>query len=142
VSIAQAQLLEVHQGTRTEAGMRENIRVGIQYIEAWLRGKGAVPLYNLMEDAATAEISRAQVWQWVHYGITLADGTQATAQLLDRLITEEMARVRQEVGAESFDAGRFNEAIKLFRELSVSEDFEEFLTLPALPLLRQAEASQ
>ena len=70
VNIAQADLLEVHQGTKTEAGLRENIRVGVQYIEAWLRGKGAVPLYNLMEDAATAEISRAQVWQWIHYGIT------------------------------------------------------------------------
>ena len=139
VRIGQSELLEVHQGTRTEAGMRQNISVGIQYIEAWLRGKGAVPLYNLMEDAATAEISRAQVWQWVHYGITLADGTQATPALLDRLIDEEMARVRSEIGADSYDRGRFAEAVRLFRELSSSDDFEEFLTLPALPLLRQGE---
>ena len=119
--------------------MRENIRVGIQYIEAWLRGKGAVPLYNLMEDAATAEISRAQVWQWVHNGITLADGARATPELLDKLIAEEMGRVRSEVGAEAYDKGRFSEAVKLFRDLSIEPDFQEFLTLPALPLLRQGE---
>ncbi len=139
VSVAQQDLLEVHQGTRTEAGLRLNIRVGVQYIEAWLRGRGAVPLYNLMEDAATAEISRAQVWQWVHYGITLEGGTRATPELLERLITEEMARVRQEVGAEAYDGGRFPEAIGLFRDLSTAERFEEFLTVPALPLLREAE---
>jgi malate synthase len=142
VSVSQRDLLEVHQGTRTEAGLRLNIRVGIQYIEAWLRGKGAVPLYNLMEDAATAEISRAQVWQWVHYGITLEGGTKATAELLDRLIDEEMARVRQEVGAEVFDQGRFAEAVELFRELSTEQDFEEFLTLPAFQVLRRDEARE
>ncbi|MGH8228299.1 MAG: malate synthase A [Steroidobacteraceae bacterium] len=137
----QQDLLEVHAGTRTEGGLRLNIRVGVQYIEAWLRGRGAVPLYNLMEDAATAEISRAQVWQWVHYGIELEGGTRATAELLDRLITEEMARVREEVGAKAYDGGRFPEAIRLFRDLSTAETFEEFLTVPAFPLLRQAEES-
>jgi malate synthase len=136
VNIGQADLLEVHQGTKTEAGLRENIRVGVQYIEAWLRGKGAVPLYNLMEDAATAEISRAQVWQWIHYGITLEGGTVATPELLTRLITEEMQRVRQEVGAEAYDGGRFKEAVQLFGDLSLAEDFEDFLTVPAMGLLR------
>ncbi|HTW38651.1 MAG TPA: malate synthase A [Steroidobacteraceae bacterium] len=140
VSVGQKDLLEVHQGTRTEAGLRLNIRVGVQYIEAWLRGKGAVPLYNLMEDAATAEISRAQVWQWVHYGITLEGGTQATVELLDRLIEEEMARVRAELGAQLYDKGRFPEAVRLFRELSSAADFEEFLTLPAFQILRDDEA--
>jgi malate synthase len=139
VSAGQKDLLEVHRGTRTEAGLRLNIRVGVQYIEAWLRGRGAVPLYNLMEDAATAEISRAQVWQWVHYGIALEGGARATAELLDLLITEEMARVRQEVGAKAYDGGRFPDAIRLFRELSTAKDFEEFLTVPAFPLLRKAE---
>jgi malate synthase len=139
VNVSQKDLLEVHQGTRSEAGLRLNIRVGVQYIEAWLRGKGAVPLYNLMEDAATAEISRAQVWQWVHYGITLEGGTKVTAQLLDRLIDEEMARVRQEVGAQSYDQGRFPEAVRLFRDLSTASDFEEFLTLPAFQILRRDE---
>jgi malate synthase len=136
VNIGQADLLEVHQGTKTEGGLRENIRVGVQYIEAWLRGKGAVPLYNLMEDAATAEISRAQVWQWIHYGITLEGGTVATPELLNRLITEEMQRVRKEVGAEAYDGGRFREAIQLFSELSLAADFEDFLTVPAMGLLR------
>ncbi|HEY1898773.1 MAG TPA: malate synthase A [Steroidobacteraceae bacterium] len=136
VNISQANLLEVHQGTRTEAGLRENVRVGVQYIEAWLRGKGAVPLYNLMEDAATAEISRAQVWQWIHYGITLEGGTVATPELLNRIITEEMERVRQEVGTETYDGGRFKEAVQLFRDLSLAEDFEDFLTVPAMALLR------
>jgi malate synthase len=139
VNITPADLLEVHQGTKTEGGLRENIRVGVQYIEAWLRGKGAVPLYNLMEDAATAEISRAQVWQWIHYGITLEGGTVATPELLNRLITEEMQRVRQEVGAETYDGGRFREAIQLFSELSLAADFEDFLTVPAMGLLRPTE---
>jgi len=137
VSITQAAMLEVHDGTRTEAGLRENIRVGVQYIEAWLRGKGAVPLYNLMEDAATAEISRAQVWQWAHYGVSLNDGTKVTAALLNKLIEEEMQRVRKEVGAEAFDHGRFRDAIQLFTDLSLSRDFEDFLTLPALSMLRE-----
>jgi malate synthase len=136
VNISQAQLLEVHPGTKTEGGLRENIRVGVQYIEAWLRGKGAVPLYNLMEDAATAEISRAQVWQWIHYGITLEGGTVATPELLNRLIAEEMQRVRMEVGAEAYDGGRFTQAIQLFRDLSLADDFEDFLTVPAMGLLR------
>jgi malate synthase len=136
VNISQSDLLEVHQGSKTEGGLRENIRVGVQYIEAWLRGKGAVPLYNLMEDAATAEISRAQVWQWIHYGITLEGGTVATPELLNRLITEEMQRVRKEVGAEAYDAGRFKEAVQLFADLSLADDFEDFLTVPAMGLLR------
>ncbi len=136
VNIGQSDLLEVHQGSRTEAGLRENVRVGVQYIEAWLRGKGAVPLYNLMEDAATAEISRAQVWQWIHYGITLEGGTVASPELLQRIITEEMERVRAEVGAEAYDGGRFRQAIQLFRDLSLAADFEDFLTVPAMSLLR------
>jgi malate synthase len=136
VNIDQADLLEVHQGTKTEAGLRENVRVGVQYIEAWLRGKGAVPIYNLMEDAATAEISRAQVWQWIHYGITLEGGTVATPELLNRVIAEEMQRVRNEVGAEAYDGGRFKEAVQLFRDLSLADDFADFLTVPAMRLLR------
>ena len=136
VDIHQADLLQVHEGTRTEAGLRENIRVGVQYIEAWLRGKGAVPLYNLMEDAATAEICRAQVWQWIHYGIALDGGTIATPELLRRLINEEMEGVRNEVGAQAYDGGRFKEAVNLFRDLSLADDFEDFLTVPAMGLLR------
>jgi malate synthase len=135
VNVGQKDLLAVPEGTRTEAGLRHNIRVGVQYIEAWLRGQGCVPLYYLMEDAATAEISRAQVWQWVHYNAKLADGQTVNAALFRRLVEEEMARVRDEVGAARFDAGRFAEARTLFERLSVAEQFEDFLTLPAYELL-------
>jgi malate synthase len=135
VSISRADLLEAHQGTRTEAGFRENIRVGVQYIEAWLRGRGAVPIYNMMEDAATAEISRAQIWQFVKYGVTLEGGIACDAAFFDRLLPEEMARVKDELGADAFERGRFPEAIALFRRLSLAPEFEEFLTLPAYDML-------
>ncbi|MEM8551156.1 MAG: malate synthase A, partial [Pseudomonadota bacterium] len=135
VAIDQAHMLEVHEGNKTEAGVRDCIRVGVQYIEAWLRGRGAVPLYNLMEDAATAEISRSQLWQWLKFGATLADGQTVTRELFDKCMAEEMARVREEVGAAEFDAGRFDEAIKLFTDLSTADDLSAFLTLPAYRLL-------
>ena len=88
----------MHEGARTEAGLRENIRVGVQYIEAWLRGRGAVPLYNLMEDAATAEICRAQVWQWLHLKAKLADGRVVTPELFRATLADEMDKVRAAVG--------------------------------------------
>jgi len=135
VSIGQADLLEVHKGKRTEAGVRENIRVGVQYIEAWLRGRGAVPLYNLMEDAATAEISRAQIWQQLRHGATLEDGRAVTPELFLAVLDDEMAKVREALTPEVYDAGRFPEAIALFRDMSTSETFEEFLTLPAYKLI-------
>jgi malate synthase len=137
VNIAPRDLLEVHDGTKSEAGLRENIRVGVQYIEAWLRGRGAVPLYNLMEDAATAEISRAQVWQWVRYGVMLQDGATATPDLFERLLGEEMTRIQGEVGDDAFAGGRFDDARRLFHDLSLAPAFEEFLTLPAYDLLDQ-----
>jgi malate synthase len=128
-------LLEVHEGVRTEAGFREDIRVGVQYIEAWLRGRGAVPLYNLMEDAATAEISRAQVWQWLKLGARLDDGRVATPALFKALFQDEMAKLRVTLGPAVYDKGRFADATKLFSEMSLSPEFEEFLTLPAYRLL-------
>ena len=128
-------LLEIHEGTKTEAGFRENIRVGVQYIEAWLRGRGAVPIYNLMEDAATAEICRAQIWQWLTYGATLDNGVKIDDDFFERALGEEMARVKREVGAEAYAAGRFPEAIDLFCKLSLAEKFEEFLTIPAYQLI-------
>jgi malate synthase len=124
----------VHEGSRTEAGLRENMRVGVQYIEAWLRGRGAVPLYNLMEDAATAEISRAQIWQWLKLAAKLDDGRTVTPALFKSIYSDEMTKVRESVGA-AYDAGRFADAIRLFSEMSLSVDFEEFLTLPAYRLL-------
>jgi malate synthase len=135
VQAGQAQLLEVHEGPRTEEGLRTNIRVGVQYIEAWLRGNGAVPLYNLMEDAATAEISRTQVWQWIKYGALLDDGSPVTLELFDELLHDEMEELRGVLGAETFEAGRFDEAIDLFRRLSTSDKLEAFLTVPAYELI-------
>jgi malate synthase len=131
VSVGRADLLEVHEGSRTEAGFRENIRVGVQYLEAWLRGRGAVPIYNMMEDAATAEISRAQIWQFVQYGVEVDGGTKVSADLFKRCLAEEMERVRGELGAEAYDKGRFPEAIELFAKLSLAPEFEDFLTVPA-----------
>ncbi len=135
VTITEADLLEVHEGEKTEAGVRDCIRVGVQYIEAWLRGRGAVPLYNLMEDAATAEISRSQLWQWLKYGATLSDGETVDRALFDRCLKEEMANVREEIGAEAYDAGRFDDAIALFRDLSTAPQLAPFLTLPAYRML-------
>jgi malate synthase len=135
VKVTREMLLEVHRGERTEAGLRENIRVGVQYIEAWLRGRGAVPLYNLMEDAATAEISRAQIWQWLFHKAKLADGREVTPQLFTTVMADEMAKVRTALGDEAYLKGRFREAEKLFSDMSLAPQFEEFLTLAAYPLL-------
>lgn len=133
--VSQADLLEIHKGTRTEEGLRTNIRVGVQYIEAWLRGNGAVPLYNLMEDAATAEISRTQIWQWQKHSATLENGRKVTNELVDELLQDEMTKLRETLGAELYDSGRFPEAIKLFKELSESDELAPFLTEPAYELL-------
>src|SRR5204863_7207164 len=135
VKAGQKEMLEVHDGTRTEDGLRQNIRVGVQYIEAWLRGRGAVPLYNLMEDAATAEISRSQIWQQLHFGATLDDGQKVTKELFEKCLAEEMERVKGEVGAKGFSGGRFKEAIELFRNLSTAPELSSFLTLPAYRLI-------
>jgi len=106
--------------------------VGIQYLEAWLGGLGCVPLYNLMEDAATAEISRSQVWQWVHHACgVLEDGRKVDLPLVRQFVQEELKRIRQERGEARFDGGHFQEATRLFDELVASETLEEFLTLKA-----------
>jgi malate synthase len=138
VNVTRDDLFEVHQGERTEEGLRENIRVGVQYIEAWLQGRGAVPLYNLMEDAATAEISRAQVWQWLYHRAQLNDGREVTGDFLRKIIVDEMAKVRAAIGPTTYDAGRFEEAAELFTDMSLALDFEEFLTIPAYSLIVKA----
>jgi malate synthase len=135
VTAGQMDLLEVHEGTRTEQGLRDNIRVGVQYIEAWLRGRGAVPLYNLMEDAATAEISRSQAWQELHFEAELEGGVKATKALFEKCLGEEMEKVKGEIGAGNYAKGRFPEAIDLFRKLSTAETLSPFLTLPAYRLI-------
>jgi malate synthase len=136
VRVTPEQLIEVPKGTITEEGLRLNIRVGIQYLEAWLGGLGCVPLYNLMEDAATAEISRTQVWQWVHNprGI-LNDGRKVTLDLVRQLTRQELERIRHERGPERFDHGHFAQATQLFDELVADETLAEFLTLKAYELL-------
>src|SRR6266581_749583 len=136
VSFTPEQLLEVPKGSITEEGLRMNIRVGIQYIEAWLGGLGCVPLYNLMEDAATAEISRTQVWQWVHNprGV-LEDGRKVTLTLVRQITKDELEQIRQERGEQRFQQGHFPEATRLFDELVASSELEEFLTLKAYELL-------
>jgi malate synthase len=121
------EMLELHQGERTEDGARENIRVGVQYLAAWLDGKGAVPLYNLMEDAATAEISRSQLWQWLHFEAPLSNGQAFTRDLFDRLFDTEVHALA--------DVPNIEEAAALFRQMIVADEFEEFLTLPAYELL-------
>ena len=135
VAVGRMDLLEVHDGTRTEEGLRHNIRVGVQYIEAWLRGRGAVPLYNLMEDAATAEISRSQIWQELHFEAELEGGVKATKDLFEKCLGEEMEKVKGEIGPDNYAKGRFPEAIDLFRRLSTADELAAFLTIPAYRLI-------
>ena len=125
VHVTAEQLLDVAAtpGEVTEAGLRNNISVGIQYVESWLRGGGAVAIFNLMEDAATAEIARSQVWQWLHNSVTLADGQTVTRELVERLIEEELATLPAD---RDWTAAR-----ALFAEMALSDDYSEFLTLPA-----------
>ena len=108
-----------------------NVDVGIQYLEAWLDGNGCVPIYNLMEDAATAEISRSQVWQWVRHGARMNDGRIVTAELVQQTIAQQLERFRQSVGAERFEKGNYPLAGKLFQDMMTRAEFPEFLTLVA-----------
>jgi malate synthase len=133
VQVTAAQLLDAKAtpGDVTEAGVRNNVSVGIQYLESWLRGGGAVAIFNLMEDAATAEISRSQVWQWVHNGVSTAEGTAITPEWVRQVEDEELEKIRQSVGDDRFTGGRYAEARELFEQVALADDFEEFLTLPA-----------
>src|SRR6266540_2077485 len=126
------QLLDVKipGATITEAGLRTNVSVGIQYIASWLRGTGAAAINNLMEDAATAEISRSQVWQWVHHGASIAGGPRITADLVRRVEQEELDKIKNAVGDDFYSKGRYAEAAELFEQVALSKDFVEFLTLP------------
>ncbi|MDR2121858.1 MAG: malate synthase A [Flavobacteriaceae bacterium] len=124
-------LLEMPEGTITEKGIRENINVGILYIESWLSGRGAAAIYNLMEDAATAEISRTQVWQWLNAGINLEDGRRFTEELYHTIRDEEIEKIKQLVGSEYYEKGNFKNAIEIFNKLVLDKNFEEFLTQEA-----------
>ena len=131
VNVSPADLLQAPTGEITEAGLRGSIRVGVQYIESWLRGNGCVPLYNLMEDAATAEICRAQLWQWIRHGARTSDGRIVTEGRFDRLLTDELDRIHREVGAARLAGGVFPTAARLFSAMIKQDTFDEFLTLPA-----------
>ncbi|MEO0548818.1 MAG: malate synthase A [Pseudomonadota bacterium] len=138
-NITAESLLSPHTGTITEAGIRTNISVGIQYTAAWLCGRGAVPIHNLMEDAATAEISRSQIWQWIRHGATatMADGSEetVTSALYRKLFDDELANLKAQLGDNAFKSGRFPEAARLFTETATSADLPDFLTLPAYDIL-------
>jgi malate synthase len=133
VSVDAAQLLTVAAtgGAVTEAGLRNNVSVALQYLEAWLRGNGAAAINNLMEDAATAEISRSQVWQWIHNGVRLSDGTAVTADLVGRIEDEELADIRAALGDQAWAGSRFDDARKLFERVALADDFADFLTTAA-----------
>ena len=136
VNITAENLLEPLKGSITEEGLRLNINVGILYIESWLRGKGAAPIYNLMEDAATAEISRAQVWQWIHNPQgKLDDGRKVTSDLFNEVLKEELLKIEEMVSKENYQKGKFKQATELFKDLSLRKDFVEFLTIPGYQLL-------
>ncbi|UYU31674.1 malate synthase A [Siccibacter colletis] len=128
--ITAAELLAPCDGERSEEGMRANIRVAVQYIEAWISGNGCVPIYGLMEDAATAEISRTSIWQWIHHHKTLNDGTPVTNALFRQWLDEEMMVIREELGEHRFSNGRFNEAARLMEQITTSDTLIDFLTLP------------
>jgi len=131
ISVTAQDLLEVPGGTITEAGVRTNINVGIQYVASWLSGRGAAPIYNLMEDAATAEISRAQLWQWIrHPKGVLEDGRKVTVEMYEQLKVEELEKIKQEIGEQGFENGRFDEAVQLYDKLILNDKFVDFLTLP------------
>jgi len=132
VRVTAADLLSVGKtpGGITEAGLRNNISVALQYLANWLAGNGAVAIFNLMEDAATAEISRSQVWQWLHNDVSLAEGPVITRELVERMIGEELAAIRTQYG-DAFDPARFDQATALFTEVALADDYAEFLTIPA-----------
>jgi malate synthase len=136
VRVTAADLLRVPAGPITEKGLRTNVNVGLRYLESWLRGTGCVPIFNLMEDAATCEISRTQIWQWIrHPGGVLDDGRKVTAELFRRTLAEELDKIRADVGPEAFAAGKYDLARQIFDRVSTSDEFIDFLTLPAYEYL-------
>jgi malate synthase len=132
VHVTAAEMLAIDKtpGDITETGLRNDVSVGLQYLATWLSGNGAVAINNLMEDAATAEISRSQVWQWLHNGVSLAEGPKVTKELAEQIIGEELGHIQTQYGA-AFDEARFDQAVALFREVALADDYAEFLTIPA-----------
>ncbi|PIF23751.1 malate synthase A [Candidatus Pantoea floridensis] len=133
--ITAERLLAPCRGKRTEAGMRANIRVALQYLEAWISGNGCVPIDGLMEDAATAEIARTSIWQWIHHRQILNDGQPVTVALFERLLDEELAALQHTLGTERFSNGRFDDAAALMAKITTDDELVSFLTLPGYRLL-------
>jgi malate synthase len=133
VHVSAAELLDLPAtpGEITEAGVRTNVNVGFQYISFWLTGRGAAAINSLMEDAATAEISRTQIWQWVHHGVPLEDGREVTPELVREVLDEETAKIREAVGEETWRAGRPADTREIFETVALSPELIEFLTIPA-----------
>ncbi|MFD8059395.1 malate synthase A [Streptomyces cyaneofuscatus] len=138
VSVAAGDLIAIDtlDAKPTYEGLRNAVAVGIRYIEAWLRGLGAVAIFNLMEDAATAEISRSQIWQWINADVVFENGEHATAELARKVAAEELASIREEIGEETFTAGKWQQAHDLLLQVSLDQDYADFLTLPAYEQLR------
>ena len=135
--VTAAELLDIAGagGSCTAAGLHNAVQVGVRYIEAWLRGLGAVGIFNMMEDAATAEISRSQIWQWIYNGVVLDSGAKVTPDLVRGLVGTELAELRAELGDAAYDAGRWTEAARLFEQVALADEFVDFLTLPGYALL-------
>ncbi|MFG7350586.1 malate synthase A [Shewanella oncorhynchi] len=133
--ILASELLKTCDGERTEQGMRLNIRIALQYLEAWISGNGCVPIYGLMEDAATAEISRASIWQWIQHGKSLSNGKLVTKQLFKDMLVEELSNVKKEVGSDRFTYGKFTQAAVLLEDITTSDELVDFLTLPGYEML-------
>ena len=131
IAVTRDELLEIPRGPITEKGLRQNFNVGVLYLEAWLSGSGAVPLYNLMEDAATAEISRTQIWQWIHHGAKLDDGRPIDGKLYKEVRDDELA----EIGPRD----NIHAAVRIFDELILSDTLADFLTVPAYDELLKRE---
>ena len=136
LNITEEQLLELPKGTITENGIRKNINVGILYVESWLMGVGAAALYNLMEDAATAEISRTQLWLWLKKNVQLENHEVVSTALYEKIIKEELEKIKEYVGNERYNSGKFELATNLFSKMIFNEELDEFLTLEAYKHLK------
>lgn len=135
VTVEAEDLLTVPDGAITESGLRQNLNVGLQYLESWLRGQGAAAIANLMEDAATAEISRAQVWQWIHQGSRLDDGRVVTPELVKDCLREELDTIAASIGTDRFATGQFDRAAAILREVAIDDRWHDFLTTVAYQYL-------
>jgi len=142
IDVCEADLLAIPAGGRTEEGLRHNLRVGIRYLESWLQGQGCVALYGLMEDAATAEIARMQIWQWLHHKVEIPGHGHLERSLFHIFVLDALAQIQAEIGPWAFEEGRFDDAADLFETLILAEHPDSFLTLPAYRLLLESTPTE